>query len=491
MLCDLTFVNHVGNPALINQKEDDMPTIRSHAMREVQRRRKLARQTSGRWEVDERSPTEVKNSNWRRMPLRSTPSIKISHSMTQLNETPIELEHLVPNVLQHLHYFVHGFTPSTFPTTHIRHKCDILPIAFSLKDPMLLHALCAISTMHQTLTYGSGILSISSVVPEHYDTVNSSFLYHKQRAISSLRTSLLAGSGSRNPSIQATIILLLTVEILRGDQVTASAHKSGLLELVKYGEWTRKSPHLMLSDAMMSDLKSSASSLSQPSVLPDGNWVNELDKLKCQPFEPHRPDLASLGSGFMTLDTRNSLGSYFVRLMRAMQHLINAVEQSYDLGIGVSQIDGTHFLVLEHQLLSFQSYRRGVSSLNSKLTECCRLAALLYCNLCLWSWPKTSTLIKNLSGHFHQAMEALLSELQVGEQLPIMLWLYFIGSLATSSTDELKWYLKGTMRVYSVLGVEDEVHFRSILANFLYVDRLLGEHLYKCYREVLRGLGGG
>jgi hypothetical protein len=326
----------------------------------------------------------------------------------------------------------------------------------------------------------------STVAPEDTGEMQRAFLNHKQRAVISLQTNLSNPADFQNTSSLATIALLLMIESLSGDTTTAEAHRSGLSQLAKCSGGTQKPSNFMVSDVLMSDIKSATSSLSQPSMRPCAAWLSDFDRLKHQPFFPHQPDLLSLGSGFIAATVCHDLGPAFVLLLCAMRNLINAVERNIDLRISISDIDGTHFLVLEHQLVSFQSGPNKTGVVSTQLAECCRIGALLYCNLCLWSWPKSATLIENLLLHLRAAISHWTSKLFVFEQLRVLLWLYFMGDFAASSAEEHQWYLIGMKNVLEWLNIETEDHFRSVLASLFYVDRLMGQHLKDCYSKISR-----
>ena len=394
---------------------------------------------------------------------------------------------LPADVPQQLIYFVHGFTSLTFPTTHVRYECDILRIATSEGNPAFLHVLCAVSTIHRALVQVTTILDRSSIAHEEKGEIRRAFLYYKQCVVILLKINISKPVDIQTKSSLATVALLLMMESLSGDTATADAHRSGLLELVKRHGEAQKLSYFMVSDVLMSDIKSATSSLSRPSMRPCVEWLSEFDRLKHLPFVPHRPDLMSLGSGFVTTKVGHYLGPALFLLMCAMRNLINAVEQSFDMGICVPDVNGAHFLVLEHQLLSFQSGTYGNGVFNKQLIECCRIGTLLYCNLCLWSWPKNATLIENLLFHLRTAISQWTPEPYVCEQFPVLLWLYFIGSFATSRAEEHQWYLKGMEDVSEWLDIQEEDHFRSVLASLFYVDRLMGQHLKDCYIKISCG----
>ena len=487
-----TFVNLTGNPATNQEKEEDMPTIRSHAMREVRRRKGLAWGTSAKSTTAAlRSSTKVDHSDLSRSSRQVSQFPKMSYSRTFANPysaTPIEFHRLPADVPWQLHYFVHGFTPLTFPTSHVRHQCDILRVAMSEGNPAVLHALCAVSTMHRLLVSETSIVSSDALFPsESSIEIRKAFLFHKQCAITSLQINLSKSDDVQLQSSLATTALLLMMESLSGNATAAtSTHRAGLLWLMKRHNQKQESSPVMTGDLLMSDIKSATSSLSRPVTKPCDDWLSKFDELTLLPFVPHRTDLVLLGNGFMTAKIGQYLGPDLNLLMCAMRNLINTVEEAFDNGKHASDLTGIYFLVLEHQLLTCQREDDGNGAMGSDIAECCRIASLLYCNLCLWSWPKDATLVHNLLSHLRTAILRWTPERYSYEQASVQLWLYFMGSFATSDLQERQWYLTGMKKVTKWFDIGDEDEFRSVLAGLFYVDRLMGHHLRDCYADIVR-----
>lgn len=484
MLCGLTFVNHLNTPPSKLDKEDNAPTIRSHAMREVIRRKNLIQRLSKTPAPKHADPAMSEESYHCQAVAQPLSAREVCCNTNVRLGNFGDFNPLPPDASQHLHYFVHGFTPSTFPTAHIRHECDILAIALTVRDPSLLHALCAISIAHRSLEQEHKALE-SLIEPGSGETTGLALLRHKQNAIAWLQKSLSTHGKTRNPSSQATIVLLLTIETLCGDTVTANTHKFGLMELVRRTTPVSGSSSLLRSDILMSDIKSAASGFSELSIKPDVEWIDCFDRLKHMPFTAHRPDLALLGSGFMTPAARESLGNELVLLLLGMRQLVNVLELHSDAGIDASAITGTSFLVLEHELLSYRSVNEKAGAFNESIGKCCRLAALLYCNLCVWKWPKASTLIKNLSERLCQAVSEWTLTTPASGDLPLVLWFNFMGTFAASNEGQLRWYLKGITAVSNWIGIKTDLHLQSVLQTFFCADKLLEEHISTVYREIV------
>ena len=398
--------------------------------------------------------------------------------------TALALESLPANFSHWLQYFVCEFTPSTFPTVHIRHECDILRIAATEGSQALLHALCAISTIHQILVLGNAAPDQSIKGCTDLNGVGRTFLNHKQRAVVLLRKDLSIPGAFQISSSVATVALLLMIESLSGDTTTAGTHKFGLLELVKRYCASNFPLQLMVSDVSMADIKSATSTLARPSIRLSDKRLSDFEKLKYLPFDPYRLDLAALGSGFVTKKMGFKLGSDLVLLLCAMRNLINDVERIVDTKPVVADVNGTHFLALEHQLLSSPSATSPDRLVNTRLAELCRIGAILYCNLCLWTWPRNATLINNLLFHLRAAISSWISIPDALEQHQVLLWLYFMGDFACPNAEERQWYFEGMGSLLAPLKILREDDFRSVLADFFYVDRLMGHHLEDCYAKI-------
>ena len=481
-----TFVNRTGKSVTSHEEDEDLPTIRSHAMREVRRLKGLASgkspPTNAKVRLSKTTTAKDSDRSW-----NSVPASKMQHmswdealSGTYCG-TAIELDKFPADDRQHLHYFLHGFTPLTFPTARVRYECDILRIALSEGNAALLQALCAVGSIHRALAPEYSTLNEKTAFVTNTHEMRRAFLYHKQCAIILLQTNLSKPVLVQRTSSLATVALLLMLESLSGDIATANAHRSGLLELTKRCGNTLSD--LMVSDLLMSDIKSATSSLSRPSIRLCDDWLSRFDELKHLPFVPHRSEFASLGSGFIGPQLGYYLGPALELIMCAMRNLINALEKSFDC---VSDIDGAQFLVLEHQLLSYHSSTNRTGMFSVQLTECCRIGALLYCNLCLWSWPKNATLVHNLVFRLRAVISQCTTDLYDYEQCRVLLWLYFMGSFAGTDGKHRQWYTNGMRVVSKWLHVGDEEHFRSLLACQFYVHRLMAQHLKNSYIEMSR-----
>lgn len=299
-----TFINRTGGPNRIDQNEDDIPTIRSHAMREVRRRRHLKVNSQSRRKVTAHSST-ITNDNdgcslYAITSLSSVVDEKRPLSTFPLG-TAIGTMGISLQNFQHLHYFMQSFKSLTFPISYIRHSCDILRVALSQRSPAVLHALCAVSTLHQAViqNHGTGTATVP-VLKADQRTIGRVFLYHKQRAIVSLQMSLSSSSALQDPSSMATVALLLLIESLSGDIATSNTHRRGFVELVDRYGMPHKETDLTSSDVLMADIKSATSSLLRPSMRICNTWMTDLNQLGRAMFVPHRTELLYLGSGFMT-----------------------------------------------------------------------------------------------------------------------------------------------------------------------------------------------
>ena len=394
---------------------------------------------------------------------------------------------------QQLHYFVHGFTPLTFPTQFVRHDCDILRIAFLKADPALLHALCAVSAIHRSLfvqSTGPSVLSTESNATVSTSAMDRNFLRHKWDAVRFLRINLSQASNLDRNSTLATASLLLMIETLSGDTTAADVHKSGLLQLVRLNDEEEKPTALMGSDLLMIDIKSATSCVSKPLLSPPSEWLTQFTMLKHEPFVPCRQDLGRLGSFFLGKRLCRSLGLPLVYLFCAMRNLINALERNADVQLSRSNLDGSSFLVLEHQLLCFLSEdQRRDAEADMQLVECCCLGALLYCNLCMWNWPKRASLVGNLVSHLRRAVNRWTSSAQLPlKHLPVLLWLLTLASFASSRAEDYQWSENSLKVVLKLLNIHNGEDFRSVLSNFFYVERLMGQHLNENLQQIVTRL---
>lgn len=269
------------------------------------------------------------------------------HQKTSLNLTLPRLMYEIPDTLPnvspdagiYLDYFLHGFTPSTFPTKHIRHDCDMITTVDHSRDPALLHALCAVGVLHHAQIIHATALNRS---PGSLDGSIHKFralLHHKTRAIALLRSRFSESTGFQHMSSTATVALLLLIEVICGDRTNSLTHRRGLLALLDQSQWQDTNEGPLVADVLMIDTKSATMNRLPPSVRPPIKWMKRFAHSKKSPsteLTGHK----SMGSGFFTPDMRRDLGIPFIRISSAMEQLIDTLELNVSEGNMASEIDG-------------------------------------------------------------------------------------------------------------------------------------------------------
>lgn len=477
---NFTFVNNTaGKVGSRTEQDDDLSSIRSHAMRIVRQRR----ERRGLEVKSEETSSKLATGDLGR-PTRRQKSSLSSSIPERLYGIPLTLPNEPSDVGIYLDYFLYGFTPSTFPTKHIRHDCDMITTVATTRDPALLHALCALGALHhaQVLQAASSNFSPGSLVRSPH--MFRAFSQHKMRAITLLRSRFSESTGIDYTSSTATVALLLLIEVMYGDRKTSLTHTRGLLALLDQSQWQDTEAGPLVADVLMIDTKSATLNGLPPSVRPPITWMKRFGYLKMSQYSTGWTRHKCMGSGFLTAEMRRDLGIPFIRILLAMGKLIDTLELNMSEDNMASEIDGSHFLALEYELLEYQvNWEIGIYA-NKRVLECCRLAALLYCNICVWIWPKGTTLVESLLSQLRTAILEWTLDPKCPQNLPFLLWLYFLGTLADSNTEDGHFYQWGVRTTAGSLSLRSDGELRKELQRYFYVERAMHPFL----RTVLSGL---
>lgn len=476
-LHSFTFVNYTGEKLDSKaEQEEDLSSIRSHAMRKVHERK--GRSSAEVVAIKLTAPEVPPDDPTRRL-LSPRPDQNWSLLKSYLAVSLLAAE-IPRDASVQLDYFVHGFTPLTFPTEHIRHGCEMIRTVASTGDPALLHALCALSAMHRAQIHLEPATrrkrSFSAF--DRRKNVDMAYLRHKTRAITLLRSNFSNATAIQHKALIATVALLLLIEVLCGDPSTAIAHRRGLSELIKWSQCANSRLDFLACDVLMIDIKSAILNHSPPSLAPPVSWLARFGELKDSTILSER---RRTGSGFFTRRMRRYLGPCFISILSVMAQLIDTVEENASSGAMASDIDGSQFLVLEHELVVYAGGVENDDLGDRRLSECCRLGALLYCNVCIWSWPKGATLVEALLSQLRKAMSDCILLSRSSQNSQLLLWLYFLGVLADSSSETGEFYWKGLEMTARSLGIGSEDGVRNALGRFFFVERLMSHTLQELF----------
>ena len=463
-------------------QDDDLSSIRSHAMRSVRRHRKRTTpvsrfqhtQSTARKARDELfNLQQFQGTRLDRQVMKSFLAISFASA-----DTPSDAG-------THLDYFLFGFTTSTFPTRRIRHDCDMIRIVATTGDQALLRALCAISALHraqvtQTFTPGQWSSLLDSA-----HTRSTDCLKHKLNAIRLLRSRFSRPDTAHLVASVATVALLLLIEVMGGDHSTISIHRRGLSDLMMQSGWQDCRFDLLTSDVLMVDIKSTALTRLPPLTGVPKSWQARFDLLKTLHCIADGSEHKDMCSGFFSSDMQHNLGAPFVLTLSAMRNMIILIDMDVFLDGPTSVIDGRHFLALEYELLlGLRANAAGFPN-DRRLLECCRLAALLYCNVCVWTWPKGTTLVECLLSQLRRAILDWSMDPACSRNQTLLLWLYFMGAAVDSDTEDGQFYKWGVRVVAQSLDLRTAEDLRAVLKHFFFVSRLMDKQLGLVFGEVL------
>jgi hypothetical protein len=148
----------------------------------------------------------------------------------------------------------------------------------------------------------------------------------------------------------------------------------------------------------------------------------------------------------------------------------------------------------EHRLLSLRmsSYTDDddIQSISLDFSQVLLLAAHLYMHLAIRELPGTakmhlkmlydlkSSITLNFPSLFFQASDAILQ---------VLLWILFIGAVASTDLNTRSFFVQNLQQVCTVLGVETEVDFQSLLKGVLWLDGFCLVHCARVWREMNAG----
>ena len=503
---EFAFIHHAENAAQGKSDADDLSTIRSHAMRNVRRERRLrdeeSRQsppapqdrittsaplTSSEAQLIQRDSHEPPHtdyspettsrisryatssdlSNLLRYTTPSQSSIEIAEDITLRSSGGIVLDQLVPGFTQYLKYFIKTFSGSLDPrNAHV--PVSFAQIAIIEGDAALLHTICYAAAAHKALVGGIDIHTDWSELDEADRSVLESFVQHKDKALSLLKNGLSDIFQACTDTSILTVSLFLVAESFFGDECGIAVHVKGLGQMVLQRGGREAIPHEIYHYVVMADVKTSVLTLSAPSLSLTRRMFDLYFEAESQFLS--RQSSTSTGTVFSFLLPPLSplLSQDMIRCFRVLCYLVETIESSFQSSMASPSLR-THFLVLEHQLLCL--------SVENAISACYRLALILYCNIALWSWPKASALIKNLLDHLRQASNSCGSDLREQAHSDMLIWCLLLGSFASMDDEIQNFFLDRLQEILSRRNFKNLSQVRSTLPGYFYIDRTFENQL--------------
>jgi hypothetical protein len=504
---NFAFIHNAENAAQGKSDADDLPTIRSHAMRNVRRERRLREEesrqslpqvgnqtansttlTSNKVQLNQSLSYEGSQSESipynplsTNLPYANSPdfsylsryttpfptSLTAAQDPVLRSSTGAVLDQLVPGFAQSLQYFVTEYCASIDPAhTHLPVLCA--QIAIFEGHAALLHTICYVAAVHQALVKGIDIRADWSTVDESDRSILEGLVQHKDKALHLLNYAFSNLAQACTDTAILTVSLFLITESLYADTTSVTVHAKGLGQMLEQRGGREAIPHEVFHYVLMADVKTSILTWSTPSF----SLTQRLSSLHAEAEAEFNAQqiLRPPSTGFDFLQPQISLlvSQEMMECCHVLCYLMNLIEDSFHSSTASPNLR-THFLVLEHRLLSL--------SVEDALAACCRLALILYCNVALWSWPKASSLIQSLLHHLQQAIRSCGPNLHEQGPAEILIWCLLLASFASTDEEIQNWYIQNLQDLLSRKGVTTLSHVQSLLPGCFYVARVSEYHL--------------
>lgn len=146
---------------------------------------------------------------------------------------------------------------------------------------------------------------------------------------------------------------------------------------------------------------------------------------------------------------------------------------------------------LEYRLLSYSPPELGINICDNKFKEALRIAAVLWINTGLWTFPLSTSLVRSMTGH----LVKVLVESDLGSwraRFPdMLLWILVIGTCCTPAEGSRRAFLLGHLNFITTLrGFKSKEDIVKVLRSFIYMDGAYASSLTVLWRDIAeKGLG--
>ncbi|KAJ5964605.1 uncharacterized protein N7479_004481 [Penicillium vulpinum] len=500
-----TFIDHDDD--LTSKRIKDVnarKAIRSHVMRDVRRRERLAglKRTSKQNRGHSDAPkTAVDGSDEQRLVLRASSQSSASSSMPDTDTGdgftsiyrgrplkwsagyPLPL-HSNPN--PPTSWFLDPFF--TLPGTnelpsmigHLVYYCPNremeLMVRSSFSDPGSFFGLMSMCAAHRAVLASQRSGSWDLVLTDDPD-------YCMMRAKSIQEMSAKVRDPSRRLSNEAfdTIVNLLTGSMIIGEFSEVHTHLTGLKSMVDLrGGITDDSirSSSMLSAIITTDIKAASGLMTKP-VFPltwDAQPIPSEIQRRIRPLASS--PLNRLGTGF---STNKFLSPSLLRIIRVLRDMV-FFSITFQTNPTVTKPgDQDFFRILhceaEHQLLSYV-YTEGSADQEPNLHPIevvTRVASICYLNHFLIISPSSSGLGRALTKHLRTALDGCALSLLVGlpnQNFGLYVWALFVGAQGALGQPGRQWFVERLTRVAMVRGWQSWEQISKLMTEFFFVAAL-------------------
>ncbi|KAJ5381703.1 uncharacterized protein N7496_004131 [Penicillium cataractarum] len=323
-------------------------------------------------------------------------------------------------------------------------------------------------------------------------------IYFRMKAIKALNESL------QDPAKSATHPTLLLVSALVGNEAIGAnfdallAHKQGLKTLVSIMGGLDDLEHMMLSTVYQGALMLAALQNTEP-IFPmlqrfrNGIFhvsnIFEGEELRYDDYMIPTT-LLSLGIRFTTSPWHTQIHPTLKSLLEAFRRLIRHFEIGIIFPQVVAPTDNDLFVIIQHELLSthYSHNHTPGDELESRYQRrhCFNLNEPLRLSLMIYLYTRVSKLqdlpiLRYMVETFKQSLEIRLAEISSSSSSSstldatapdLLLWLLFIGGMASQGDSSHAWFVSHLAHVVRSLALEDwATQVRPLLGEFFYTDR--------------------
>ncbi|KAL3451512.1 hypothetical protein BJX65DRAFT_220312 [Aspergillus insuetus] len=275
---------------------------------------------------------------------------------------------------------------------------------------------------------------------------------------------------------ESTIFCVSTVkhcEALNAQFTALQAHKHGLRTLINLAGGLEKLGHTLVATIYQGDIATAALNDSQPCfpMLPNfrAGVLNEAEMFSHGNRDydygvPIPLSASAFGTRFTNSPWYVELDTEIRTVLHACRRLFVHFEMGISLPSCVKPTDKDLYIILLHHLLALR-YSPSDIDMNEPL----RRTLFIYTYMRIWnfgSFPVTHYIAKGLK----ESIMPRLSYLETSAP-DLLLWILFIGSLASQGYESHSWFVRTLRDVAIKLDVTEWGSVRSILAEFFYSDR--------------------
>ncbi|CAI7665333.1 uncharacterized protein N7487_006343 [Penicillium crustosum] len=530
-----TFIDHDDD--LTSKRIKDVnarKAIRSHVMRDVRRRERLAglkrtsRQNRGQSDTSKAAANEVDEQRlvlrassqssaasyildtdtgdgfasiyrgrpvrWCAgypLPLHSNPSPPTSWFLDPFFTLPGTSE--LPSMVAHLvYYWKTIFVPMTFPNTTKDSNQEMeLMVRSSFSDPGSFFGLMSMCAAHRAVIERQRSGNWDSVLTNDPD-------YCMMRAKSIQEMSAKVRDPSRRLSNEAfdTIINLLTGSLIIGEFTEVHTHLTGLKSMVDLrGGITDESirSSSMLSAIITTDIKAASGLMTKP-VFPltwDAQPIPSEIQQRIRPLAPS--PLNRLGTGF---SANKFLSPALLKIISVLRDMVFFSITYQTNPTVIKPGDQDFFRILnceaEHQLLSY-IYAEGSPNPEPNLhpiEAVTRVASICYLNHFLIVSPSSSGLGRALTKHLKTALDGCKLSLLVGlpnQNCGLYVWALFVGAQGALGQPERQWFVERLARVAMICGWQSWEQISKHMVEFFFVVALDSLNWRSIWDEAMTG----